>query len=74
MNKPKFLFVIFKMFFPANLGGSELESQHASAEVFVFIFYTMLLLTSEALVRRWWLAEYQWNLLFQTTTNHFTDI
>ena len=34
MNKPRFVF------FPANEGGSELESHHASAEVVVFMFYT----------------------------------
>jgi len=32
----------------------------------------MLLLTYEALVRRWLLAKYQWNLLFQPTWNLFT--
>ena len=30
MNKPRFLFVIFNMFFPENVSGSELESHHAS--------------------------------------------
>ena len=35
MNKPRFLFVIFKMFFPANLGGSELESDITRAWTWV---------------------------------------
>jgi len=38
MNKPRFLSVIFNMFFPANEGGSELESHHASTEVMVLCF------------------------------------
>ena len=49
-----------KKVFTENVGGSELEHT--------------LLLTSEALVRRWWLAKYQWNLLFQPTTNLLTDM
>ena len=40
MNKHRILFVIFKMFFAANIGGSELETHHAYAEVVVFMFYT----------------------------------
>ena len=38
MNEPRF--VIFNMFFPANIGGSELESQHASTELVTLMFYT----------------------------------
>ena len=41
MNKPRFLFAIFKMFFffLANVCGSELESHHVCVEVLVFMFY-----------------------------------
>ena len=51
MNKPSILSSM--CFFPANEGGSELECHHAPAEVVLFIFYTLFLLTSEALVQRW---------------------
>jgi len=38
MNKPRFVFVMFNMFFPINEGGSELKSHHASTEVVVLCF------------------------------------
>ena len=38
MNKPRFVFVMFNMFFPINEGGSELKSHHASKEVVVLCF------------------------------------
>ena len=40
MNKLRFLFIIFKMFFHANVGGGELESHYTFTEIVVFIFYT----------------------------------
>ena len=70
MNKPRFVFVIFNMFFTATVGGSELES---CAEVIVFVLH-VLSLTSEPLVRWRWLAKYQCNLLFQPISNLFTDM
>jgi len=39
--------------FPANVGGSELKSHHACAEVRCVYILHMLLVTSEELVR-WW--------------------
>ena len=40
MNKPSFLFIIFNIFYGANMDGGEMESHHACAEIVVFIFYT----------------------------------
>ena len=43
MNKPRFVFVIFKMFFPANVGGSELESDITRAQKLFCLCFTLAL-------------------------------
>jgi len=50
MNTP-FLFVVFNMFYAANVAAIEIEPHHACAEVCVYVLCAYLL-TFEALVRR----------------------
>jgi len=60
MNKHIFVFVVFNMFFAANVGGSELGSYHACAKALCLCFTRALVDEADGGSDHKWLSSRLW--------------